>query len=94
MRSFSIIFFLLYSIILSGQTNYAKEADYKAFLKTKTLVVLENKLLSSYNETIRKVVEQIWTITPYEFITDKEFEIKKHNKNFHLNKKEVENLKN
>ncbi len=73
------IFIFLLSPTLFGQVNYAKEPDYKKFILTKTMVVLENTLFSSYNEQIKKSVESVWKITPYEFISAKEFDDKKNN---------------
>jgi len=80
MRIIATVFFFLFSQMLYSQINYASEEDYKAFLKSKTLVVMENKLYSDYNEKIKNEIEKNWNITAYEFITAKEFEAKKNNK--------------
>lgn len=52
----------------------SRPEDIKAFLKTTTYVVLEENQMSEYNFKIKKAVENSWTITPYEFITAKQFE--------------------
>jgi len=80
MKIIPCIFLLLFSPMLFGQVKFAKEADYKDFMKSKTLIVLDNMLLSSYNETIQKAVKTLWKITPFEFISAKEFDAKKNNK--------------
>lgn len=76
------ILFFIYSTTLFGQINFAKESDYKDFMQSKTLVVLDPNSFSLYNETIKKAVESFWKITPYEFISTKEFNVRKSNKNF------------
>jgi hypothetical protein len=80
MKIIACIFLILFSSMLYSQVNYAKETDYKDFMKTKTLIVLENKLFSTYNETIQEVVKSVWKITPYEIISAKEFDTRKYNK--------------
>lgn len=42
--------------------------DYKRFLKSKTMVVYENVLMSEYNVKIKEIMDRTWKITPYEFI--------------------------
>lgn len=82
MRIFVSIAFCLLSSAIFCQINYAKESDYKDFMKTKTMIVLDNNPFSFYNETIKNTVKSLWEITPYEIITTKEFNIKKNNKSF------------
>jgi hypothetical protein len=79
-----LTFFLIivFSFNIFAQQNYAKEGDFKAFMQSKTLVVLNNTMLSEYNESIMTVVKNLWKITPFEFISQKEFETKKSNKAF------------
>ena len=48
-----------------------------AFFTTKTLVVLEDNPLMEYNSIIKKVMQQEWNITEYDFISNKEFEEKR-----------------
>ena len=51
--------------------------DLARFPKTKTLVVLEDNPLSEYNMTLKEVMPTEWTMTPYDFISWKEFETKR-----------------
>lgn len=51
--------------------------DVDAFFTTKTLVVLEDNPLMEYNSIIKKVMQQEWNITEFDFITNKEFEAKR-----------------
>ncbi|MCX6232662.1 MAG: hypothetical protein NTZ33_14085 [Bacteroidetes bacterium] len=79
-RISAFLLFILISSRLFCQLNYAKEADFKAFMQSKTLVVLDNQVLSSYNESIQVAVKTLWKITSFEFITHKEFEKQKNNR--------------
>jgi hypothetical protein len=51
--------------------------DVDALFTTKTLVVLEDNPLMEYNSIIKKVMQQEWNITEFDFITNKEFEEKR-----------------
>ena len=59
---------------LSAQKIVPTEKDVNAFFNTKTMVVLLDNPLLEYNVIIKKVMEQEWTITDYEFINFKQFE--------------------
>jgi hypothetical protein len=50
--------------------------DLARFPKTKTLVVLEDNPLSEYNFILKEVMPNEWNITPFDFISWKEFETK------------------
>lgn len=70
-----IVTVLLTAFILSSyaQRNLVRHEDIKAFLKTTTYVVLEDNPTSIYNIKIKEVMEKNWTITPFQFISSKEF---------------------
>lgn len=75
-----IIFFLTLFILighLSAQDYIPTRDDIEAFFRTKTLVVLQDNPLLEYNFEIQDVMKQEWTITPFEFISMKEFEEKR-----------------
>lgn len=57
-----------------AQSYVPTKQDLESFFKTKTMVVLEDNPLLQYNINIRSVIQQHWKITPYEFITFKQFE--------------------
>ncbi|MBN2485039.1 MAG: hypothetical protein JXB34_03600 [Bacteroidales bacterium] len=72
---------LLAFFLVVWMFSLAKAQDYvptreeiNAFFNTKTMVVLLNNPLLEYNMIIKEVMEQEWTITEYEFITEKQFE--------------------
>ncbi|TCO04057.1 hypothetical protein [Natronoflexus pectinivorans] len=68
-------------IVTFSQQHVPEVEDYERFLKSKTMVVLDDALMSFYNSRIQEVVERAWTITPYEFISSREFEEKKNDPN-------------
>jgi hypothetical protein len=52
------------------------------FAKTKTLVVLEDNPLSDFNMTLKQVMPEEWTMTPFDFISWKDFETKRMDSKF------------
>jgi hypothetical protein len=67
--------FLLFPVLASySQSVVPSRQDIATFFKTKTLVVLEDNPLMEYNSIIKKVMEQEWKITEYDFIPSKDFE--------------------
>jgi len=67
---------LLVSFCISSfaERNLVRSEDVKAFLKSTTYVVLEENPMSGYNFKIKDAIEKSWKITPFKFITTKEFE--------------------
>lgn len=75
MKKITVLFLLIASVYGAiAQRNLVRPEDVKAFLASKTYVVLEDNPMSGYNVEIRDAVERSWKITPYEFISAKEFE--------------------
>lgn len=72
-KLFLLILLILPQMVLS-QLHLPVLEDYDKFLKTKTMVVYDDALLSDYNLKIKEIVNRSWNITPVEFITTKEFE--------------------
>jgi hypothetical protein len=70
------------ALSLFAQDYIPTKADIDRFLKTKTYVVLEDNQLSEYNLVIQNVMPEEWKMTPYEFISWKEFETKRTNPAF------------
>ncbi len=77
-RNFALSVFILFSVLTSySQSVVPSRQDIAAFFTTKTLVVLEDNPLMEYNSIIKKVMEQEWKITEYDFISSKEFDKKR-----------------
>ena len=72
---------LLLSMVLHGtlfaQAPLPSAAEVEAFYNSKTLIVLEGGMYSPYNIYIKEEVEDNWKITPFEIISEKEFDEKK-----------------
>jgi hypothetical protein len=68
---------MVLSMNLFCQDYIPSRDDLARFPKTKTLVVLEDNPLSEYNEVLKTVMPVEWIITPFDFITWKDFETKR-----------------
>ncbi len=70
--------FILFSVLTPyAQSVIPSRQDIAAFFTTKTLVVLEENPLMEYNSIMKKVMEQEWKITEYDFISSKDFDKKR-----------------
>jgi hypothetical protein len=71
------VFLLLSATAGYSQSVVPSRQDIAAFFTTKTLVVLEDNPLMEYNDIIKKVMEQEWKITEYDFVSSKDFDKKR-----------------
>jgi hypothetical protein len=76
-KHFFTILMLLSTITLSGQAPFPSKDEIKQFTQSKTCVVLEDDPFSTYNAFIKDAVKAFWTITPYEFIEVKDFNVRR-----------------
>jgi hypothetical protein len=53
---------------LFGQDAVATPEQVDQFLKSKTYVVYDDNIFGSYNNAIKKAIQNYWTLTPVEFI--------------------------
>jgi hypothetical protein len=80
MRKLFLSFALfLATVLISGQAPFPTRDEIKQFNASKTCVVLEDDPFSSYNIYIKEAVKANWKITPYEFITVKDFNVRRLN---------------
>lgn len=63
--------------LLSGQAPFPSKDEIKQFTASKTCVVLEDDPFSSFNAYMKDAMKQYWTVTPYEFISSKEFNVRR-----------------
>jgi hypothetical protein len=77
--TFIAIVMLCSAVLLAGQAPFPNKNEIKQFTASKTCVVLEEDQFSSYNTFIKTAVKAFWTITPYEFIEVKEFNVRRLN---------------
>lgn len=68
--------------ILLAQAPFPTNEEIKLFEASKTCVVLEDDPFSSYNIYIKQAVKDLWKITPFEFITVKDFNVRRLNPAF------------
>lgn len=74
---FSIILtFLGFGNVLS-QTTYPTVRDAEKLMNSKTLVVLEDDMFSTYNDPVKAAVKEFWNLTEYEFVSAKDFNEKR-----------------
>ncbi len=69
---------LLVFTVAFGKEHLPTKEEYKAFLNTKTLVVMDVNPMSDFNFKIQEVMESVWTLTEFEFISNAEFEDKRN----------------
>jgi len=80
MKMLFFTFILIFSaVLLRGQAPFPSNEEIKQFNASKTCIVLEDDPFSTYNTAIKEVVKTCWKITPYEFISVREFNVKRLN---------------
>lgn len=70
------------TLLTTAQNSVPKPEDYTRFFDTKTLVVLDDNIMSDFNLKIESVMKNAWTLTKYEFISSKEFETKRNDPSY------------
>jgi hypothetical protein len=74
MKKQAFLFFIaMLGTGLYAQAPFPTPSEAKGFTKTKTLVVLQDDLLSLYNVYMKQTMEKNWTITPFEYISTDDF---------------------
>lgn len=74
---------IAFAIALTASAQSVPTAqDYEDFGSTRTLVVLDNNIMSDFNLTIEKVMEEEWKPTKYECIDFKTFEAKRQDPSY------------
>ena len=82
MKSFFCTLALVFlCICIHAQDYIPTAADIKHFANTKTIMVLEDNPMCEYNLTLEELVPNVWTATPYGFLTWKKFEAQRKDKN-------------
>ena len=76
-KLFFVIGMVFCTALMTGQAPFPSKEEIKQFTASKTCVVLEDDPFSSYNAYIKAAVKAFWTITPYEFIEIKDFNVRR-----------------
>ncbi|HQG63587.1 MAG TPA: hypothetical protein PK719_08000 [Bacteroidales bacterium] len=73
---------LLFPVFLNGQAPFPDSNEIRQFKSSKTCVVLEDDSFSAFNAYIREAMKEYWKITPYEFISGTEFNVRRINPSY------------
>jgi hypothetical protein len=76
-KLFLVLSFLALTFGINASDYIPTKEDLARFPKTKTLVVLEDNQMSEFNLMLKQVMPVEWTITPFDFISIKDFEKKR-----------------
>ena len=68
---------LLFMNVLSGQAPFPDKDEIKQFAASTTCVVMEDDPFSSFNSYMKDAMKEYWKVTPYEFITVKDFNVRR-----------------
>ena len=70
---FLSVFLIFSTLYTSAQDAVASPDEINKFYKTKTYVVFDSNIFGSYNKSIKKAIEQNWTLTEVEFIDETKY---------------------
>lgn len=62
---------------INAQNSVPTPADYENFSNSRTLVVLDDNMMSDFNLRIEKVMNEEWKPTKFDFISTKQFDTKR-----------------
>jgi hypothetical protein len=73
---------LLSPLFLEGQAPFPGKDEIKQFSESKTCVVLEDDPFSSFNAYMKEAMKEYWKVTPFEFISVSEFNVRRENPSY------------
>ena len=73
-KAIALLPLALISVLLAAQAPFPSKNEISQFSSSTTCVVLEDDSFSPFNVFIKKAMKDFWTITPFEFIDQDEFE--------------------
>jgi hypothetical protein len=91
-KTMTVIYAVIFMMPLFSQEYLPTRENLAAFFKTKTLVVLDQNPLNTYDSEIMEAMENEWTLTPFEFIKYDEFEKKRKDPQYSFLKLENDKL--
>ncbi len=74
-RLFFVLAVVLFCILAAGQAPFPDKDEIKQFSVSKTCVVLEDDPFSSFNAYMKDAMKDYWKVTPFEFISVKDFNV-------------------
>lgn len=82
----TLIFVFCFALICvynaNTQSAFPTARDAEKLMNTKTLVVLEDNMFSSFNSYIKTAVNEFWNITEFEFVSAKDFNEKRRDEQY------------
>lgn len=72
-KLFTVLLFLIFWQPAGAQKSLVSQKEFNDFLASRTMVVLESGVFSVFNNEIKAVMEEHWTITPYDYIDNDQF---------------------
>jgi hypothetical protein len=75
--TFISILLLSFTVLIHGQAPFPTKEEIKQFTSSTTCIVMEEDQMSTFNTYIREAVNKYWTITPFEFIQVKDFNVRR-----------------
>lgn len=79
---FGFCFALICVYNANTQSAFPTARDAEKLMNTKTLVVLEDNMFSSFNSYIKTAVNEFWNITEFEFVSAKDFNEKRRDEQY------------
>jgi len=74
-KAIAVLPLALISVLLAAQSPFPSKSEISQFSSSTTCVVLVDDQFSPFNVFIKKAMKEFWTITPFEFIEQDEFEM-------------------
>ena len=75
-----ILIIAAYSAV--AQEHVPTQDEFNSFFNTRTLVVLDPNPMSDFNFKIKEVMNKVWNLTEFDFISYKEFEVKRRDPSY------------
>lgn len=76
-KAFLSISVMFISVLLPGQAPFPTKDEIKQFAASKTCMVMEEDPFSSFNSYMKEAMKAYWKVTPYEFISESEFAVRR-----------------
>jgi hypothetical protein len=76
-KAILVLQFIALVTVLTAQAPFPSKDEIKLFTVSKTCVVLEDDPFSSFNSYMKDAMKDFWKVTPYEFITVRDFNVRR-----------------
>ena len=79
---FALLSVFFIPVFLNGQAPFPDSNEMRQFRSSKTCVVLVDDPLSAFNAYVKEAMKEYWKISPYEFISAEEFNVRRINPSY------------